>query len=108
MIKSLEGFGWNNVGLASQTVAQHGISIGPMYRVIWVEAYLATVVEKRHPHRNAPANSRQSPIAVSMLGQHQRLWVNIETASGECHVFADVLAQSIQQTQCWITVGKAS
>ena len=43
-----------------------------------------------------------------MLGQRQRLLVNIETASGECHVFADVLAQSIQQTQCWITVVERS
>ena len=25
-----------------------------------------------------------------MLVQRQRLWVNIETALGECHVFADV------------------
>ena len=65
-------------------------------------------VGKRHPHRNAPSNTRQSPNAVSMLGQRQRLWVNIETASGECHVFVDVLAQSIHQTQIWITVGKAS
>ena len=32
----------NNVGQASQTVAQHYISIGPMYRVIWVVAFLAT------------------------------------------------------------------
>ena len=31
---SLEGFGWNNVGSASQTMAQPYISIGPMYRVI--------------------------------------------------------------------------
>ena len=31
-----------NVGPASQTVAQHYISIGPMYRVIWVVAFLAT------------------------------------------------------------------
>ena len=98
MIKSLKGFGWNIVGPASQTVAQHDISIGPMYRVIWVVAFLATGLGKRHPHRNAPANTRQSPNAVSMLGQRQRLWVNIETASGECHVFADVLAQRIQQT----------
>ena len=30
-----KGFDWNNVGTASQTVAQHYISIGPMYRVIW-------------------------------------------------------------------------
>ena len=34
--KSLKGFGWNNVGLASQTVAQHYFTIGPMYRVIRV------------------------------------------------------------------------
>ena len=35
MVKSLRGFGWNNVGPASQTVVQHYISIGPMYGVIW-------------------------------------------------------------------------
>ena len=37
VVKSLKGFGWNNIGpaAASQTVAQHYISIGPMYRVIW-------------------------------------------------------------------------
>ena len=40
-------------------------------------------------------NTVQSPHAVSMSGQRRRLWVNIETALCECHVFA----QSIQQTQ---------
>ena len=53
------------------------------------------------------ANTGQSPNFVSMLGQRRRLLVNIETALGECHVFVDV-AQSIQQTQCWISVGPAS
>ena len=38
-------------------------------------------------------NTVQSPNAVSMTGQRRRLWVNIETALGEYHVFA----QSIQQ-----------
>ena len=38
-------------------------------------------------------NTVQSPNAVPMSGQRQRLWVNIETALGECHVFA----QSKQQ-----------
>ena len=33
---SLKGFGWNNIGQASQTVAQHYFTIGPMYRVIKV------------------------------------------------------------------------
>ena len=27
-------FDWNNVGLASETVAQHYLKIGPMYRVV--------------------------------------------------------------------------
>ena len=34
VVNSLKGFGWNNVGPASQTLAQHYISIGPMHRVI--------------------------------------------------------------------------
>ena len=40
-------------------------------------------------------NPVQSHNAISMSGQRRRLWVNIETGLGECHVFA----QSIQQTQ---------
>ena len=32
--KLVKGFGWDNVGPASQTVANHYISIRPMYRVI--------------------------------------------------------------------------
>ena len=40
-------------------------------------------------------NTVQSPNAVSILGLRQSLCVNIETALGECHVFA----QSIQQTK---------
>ena len=35
VVKILKGFGWNNVGPASQTVAQHYISIGPICCVIW-------------------------------------------------------------------------
>ena len=30
MVESLNGFGWRNVGPASQTVAQHYFIIGPM------------------------------------------------------------------------------
>ena len=33
--QTVKGFDWNNIGQASQTVAQLYISIGPMYRVIW-------------------------------------------------------------------------
>ena len=43
----LKGFGWYNVGPASQTVAQHYFTIGPMYRVIRVVAFRGI---KRHPH----------------------------------------------------------
>ena len=38
-------------------------------------------------------NKLQSPNAVSMTGQRRRLWVNIETALGECHVFAQVYSR---------------
>ena len=48
VVKSVKGFGWNNVGPASQTVAQHYISIGSMYRVIWCLWLL-----KRHQHNAA-------------------------------------------------------
>ena len=45
--KSLKGFGWNNVGPASQTVAQHYFTIGPMYRVIREVAFRGI---KCHPN----------------------------------------------------------
>ena len=32
-------------------------------------------------------NTVQLPNAVSMTGQRRRLWVNIETAFVECHMF---------------------
>ena len=37
--KSLKGFGWNNVGPALQTMAQHYFIIDPMYRVIRIMAF---------------------------------------------------------------------
>ena len=43
---SLKGLGRNNVGPASQTVAQHCFTIGPMYRVIQVVAFGIM----RHPY----------------------------------------------------------
>ena len=39
VVQSLKGFGWNNVGPASHTVAQHYFTIRPMYRVIRVVAF---------------------------------------------------------------------
>ena len=45
--------------------------------------------------RSTPANTGESPNAVSMLGQRRRLLVNIETELGECHVFADAQRQYI-------------
>ena len=50
VVKSLKGLGWNNVSPASQTVAQHYISNGPMYRVIW---FSGNWVLKRHLHNAA-------------------------------------------------------
>ena len=63
-----------------------------MDRVIWKVAFLATG-EESVTRIAVRANTGQSPNSVSMLGQRRRLWVNIETALGECHVFADVVAQ---------------
>ena len=38
-----------------------------------------------------PANTEHSPKAVSMLAHRLRRWPNIETAVGECPVFAEVI-----------------
>ena len=46
-----------------------------MYRVIWEVAFLGT--------------GEKAPPAYQ--GQRRRLWVNTETALGECYVFSDVL-----------------
>ena len=43
----VRSFGWNNVDQASQMVAQHNISIGPMNRVTW--GFWRRDI-KRHPH----------------------------------------------------------
>ena len=51
-------------------------------------------------------NTGQSPDAVPMLGQRQRLWVNIETELGECHVFADVLAQVCSRPSVGLVLGQ--
>ena len=41
-----------------------------------------------------------------MLGQRRRLWVNIETALGEWHVFADVLAQIYSRSSVGLVLGQ--
>ena len=78
-------------------VAQHYISIEPMYRVIWEVAFLATGGVKRHLHSNSAfsANTGRSPNAVIMSGQRRRRWANIETVLGELHVFAGMQPLSI-------------
>ena len=47
-----------------------------------------------HPDNKGsyPANTRHSPNAVSMLAHRLRRWSNIETALGECLVFAGRLS----------------
>ena len=71
---------------------------GPALRQHWdnVSCYLGSGISgdlggKRHRHV-VRANTGRSPNVVSMFGQRRRLWVNIETALNECHMFADVLA----------------
>ena len=65
------GFDWNNVGPALQTVAQHYISIGPMYRVIWC---FWRRDRKRHPHSHPHA-------AVRKHGTSTQGCLNVEPAS---------------------------
>ena len=78
MVKSLKGFGWNNGGTASQTVAQHCFTIGLRYRVIRVVAFRGI---KRHPY-GSQANTGQSHNSVSMLGQRRIRLTGIEPAMG--------------------------
>ena len=70
VVKSRKGFGWNNVGPASQTVAHQFCTIGPMYRVIRVVAFRGI---KRHPY-GSQIKHGQSPNSISMLGQRRIRW----------------------------------
>ena len=62
----LKGFGWNNVGPASQTVAQHYSTIRPMYRVIRVAAFRGI---KCHPYGSQ--SEHKTITQISMLGQRR-------------------------------------
>ena len=50
--------------------------------------------------RSEPANTGHSPDAVSMLSHRRRRWVNIETAMGECPVFAGVYLTGVIDMRC--------
>ena len=78
MVKSLNGFGCNDVGPASQTVAQHYFTIGPMYHVIRVVAFWG--IKRQCTRIAVRAHPGQSPNSVSMLGQRRIRLTGIETA----------------------------
>ena len=83
----IKGFGWNNVGPAPQTVAQNYISIVPCIVLSGVSGAGTGSVTSITIQQTE--NIVQSPNhTVPMLGQRRRLWVNIETALGEYHIFA--------------------
>ena len=87
-------FSWNNVDPESQTVAQQHISIGSMYIVL--SGVSGAGMEKHHrivTGIQQSENTVQSPNAVSMSVQRRRLWINIEIALGECHVFAQSIGE---------------
>ena len=50
-------------------------------------------------HKTFPANTWHLPNAVSMLAHRLRRWPNIETAMGECRVFA-VLLNDLMLVHC--------
>ena len=49
-----------------------------------------------------PANTEQSPDVVSMAGQRQRRWANIETVLGEWHVFGE--KPGTRPHVCWAAI----
>ena len=57
-----------------------------------------SLVSRKYMYTLCSANTGHSPNAVSMLGQRRRRWANIETALGECPVFAG------QYTLTWSTI----
>ena len=61
------GFGWNNVGPASQTVTPPYFTIRPMYRVIGVVAFRGI---KRHPY-GSQSKHWTTPNSVSMVVQRR-------------------------------------
>ena len=82
MVKSLKGFAWNNVGPASQTVARHYFTIGPMYRVIRVVAFLATGDESVSRIAIAAVLCHKVGLYIQnaglLLDHRQTRWINIE------------------------------
>ena len=82
VIKSLNGFGLNNVGSASQTVAQHYINIGLMYHVIWcfgrrdvkVSPVLSSSQKTRYSHPMLFQWWASVEVCGSTLKQH---WLNV-------------------------------
>ena len=87
VVKRLKGFGWNNVGPASQPVAPHYFTIRPMYRVIRVVAFRGM---RRHPYgsRSTQFCCNVGP-ASSTIDRHRtsdglRRWPNIEPVGLLC------------------------
>ena len=79
VVKSLKGFGWNNCP-ASQTVAQHYISIGQF--IVLSGVFGAGILKVTSIMQSE--KTVQSHNAASMTGQHRRLWVNIDWLSDTC------------------------
>ena len=80
MVKSLKGFGWNNVGPAPQTVAQHYFTIGPI-----VSCYPGSGlrgIKRQCTSMAVVANMGQSLNPVSMLSQRRIRLTAIKTAMG--------------------------
>ena len=79
------------VDQASKLVSQHYISIGPIYRVIRVVAFLATGGAKRHPH-SSPSKHGSITQCCFNVGQASKTlgptlkqyWVNGTCLLGCC------------------------
>ena len=67
--QSSEKYKLNNVGPASQMLAQHYFTTGPMYRVIRLVPFRG--IKRQCTRMAVRANTAQSPNSASMLGQHR-------------------------------------
>ena len=80
VVKGLKGFGWSSVCSASRTVRQHYFTIGQLLRVIRVVAFLR--INRQCTRMAVRANTVQSSISASMLGQRRIRLTGIEPAMG--------------------------
>ena len=103
--KSLKGFGWNNVGPATQMVAQYYFTIGPMYLGSGPSDHRRW---NCHPYSNCrKVTYIYIQNAGLLLGHRQTRWINIKaTLESRPAVGAGVEESCVRSALewCWASV----